>query len=679
MDVSRERFNPFGDEPRDMHNMLIWLKKKLNSQYRKSLDDESLNTIEKLILRLEFLDQYLMDKSEQAEASYATDFLDRIQPIWDESNELFDNILQWGSWRIEKTRILKHGYSKNHLRTKIREKSSFSETFYDSIPEKITWKCTPITQKNRTFYIVISSVSKLNAVCSVPSFDKVILTNESGLRVLDRNREPKQWQRNPDPSRIVSIETFIGNHNNIIANTPLVFAPKSEYVTYNFAEDGETISEVSINFSFLKEYAAIEYSDHDELKDLRPLWLIDGQHRVRGIGQNSISVSLDIPFIFFPHNFEMTNAAKIFSEVNTLARDLSDLHKLFMRHRFQISSPEASSDFRTYDEQLPETFNSRKNTLSYEAAAFLTSSSRSPLKSLIKILDENSESNHIIDAKMFVKYSKNWFSKNGPYPPEKAMPSKEINEEIENYFIAFENIVNHYGLDEDLNWEDNKDRWSRNPSKTITKRSIIQTPRNFRALLRLLPDTVNLCSGENRPITVSKFEDILSPLTWVDWNNEDIIGIYVRPTGEKPWKHLLTWMKYAINNQSTYLLEDVMATHIHSEAGKGILSRPAKGNLQLEDKNQSWPTPGNPIYLLSNRPINSSKNSLWSIRDDKNNPRNQKVRMSASKDGSCRYELKFQEWMKGTKDGISINITVDWINANGAAGEKLILKRPTVY
>ena len=178
---------------------------------------------------------------------------------------------------------------------------------------------------------------------------------------------------------------------------------------------------------------------------------------------------------------------------------------------------------------------------------------------------------------------------------------------------------------------------------------------------------------------MSNFEKILRPLTWVDWNNEDLVQNYVRKTGENNWKSLLTWMIYAIKNRNTYGQEEVMATHICSEAGKGILSRPTKGILKLENPSLSWPTPGNPIYLISNRPINSQRTSNWSIRDHNSNPRNQKVRVNAAKDDSCRYELKFKEWMKSPKDGMSIEITVDWSNANGDAGNKIILKRPTVY
>ena len=97
-----------------------------------------------------------------------------------------------------------------------------------------------------------------------------------------------------------------------------------------------------------------------------------------------------------------------------------------MRHRFEIQSHDREADFRPFDPARPETHYSRRNSLSYECAGFLTSTQGSPLKSLIQILDENKDSNHVIDAKMFLKHSVHWFDKNGPYPPNTHLSKEEI-------------------------------------------------------------------------------------------------------------------------------------------------------------------------------------------------------------------------------------------------------------
>lgn len=669
-----ERFNPFGDEPRDRPNMVRWLIKKLNSLARKSLDSELLSEIDTMVESLEELESYLAERSDLPESAYSDDFLDKVIPIWHQSCELSDEPLIWGSWRTTSRRQLSHGYSAQHKSTVIREKSATSTHYYSEIPNPIVWKCIPITQKDTTFYIVISKASELDAACSVPSFNKTLETVESGLRVLDRKREPKEWQRNPDPNRIAAIETFIGDPSNIVANTPLVFAPESKHVSYSKSKDG-LIDEITIDFSFLKEDGDL-FSDHDELEDLRPLWLIDGQHRVRGISQNRISTELDMPFVFFPDDLGVVSAAKIFAEVNTLAKDLSDLHKIFMRHRFQIPSHDRESDFRPFHKGHPESNYSRRNTLSYECAAFLTSAIGSPLKSQIQILDENVDSHHIIDAKMFMKHSTHWFDNKGPYPVNTELDKEEIFTEIKNYFLALESVANHYTFEGTSDeWQDGRIRWERMPPKQ--GRSAIQETRNFRAILRLLPTAVEVCSGSNRPISKQDFERALLPITWVDWRDQDLIQIFVKKTGEGPWKSLLVWLDNAIRNGETFGLSEVMSAELESQHGKGILSRPEQPILEFEKDSPTWPSSGNPAILISNRPVNSDITSRWYIRDTKGNPRNQRVRIKANRDYSCRYEVKYETWMSANQSvGKSMEIRVDWGNAAGESSNSMTLTNP---
>ncbi len=670
--MSGKRFNPFGDEPRDRQNMIIWLIKQLNTLSRKTNDAQKQSEIDSLIDQLEELENYLADRSELPASSYSDDFYDKIIPVWHEASEMHQEPLIWGTWRSEKRRHLNHGYSDSHDLTVIRKKSATSTHYYSEIPEPLKWKCIPITQKKTTFYIIIGKVSELDAVCSVPSFAKTLETSESGLRVLDRKREPKQWQRNPQPSRIAAIETFIDDEQNIVANTPLIFAPESKHVTYTKDNKG-IIKEVIINFDFLIKDGD-QFCDHKEMDDCRPLWLIDGQHRVRGISQNKISTELDIPFVFFPEKLGMVAAAKIFAEVNTLAQDLSDLHKIFMRHRFEIQSHDRESDFRPIDETRPETHNSRRNTLSYECAGFLTSAQGSPLKSLIKILDENKDSNHIIDAKMFLKHSVQWFDKNGAYPPTTDLTKEEIFQEVKDYFLALESVVNHYTFDgTDEAWPDERQRWERVPPRQ--GRSALQETRNFRAILRLLPVAVEMGSGLDRPITKRNFEKILMPLSWVDWQDQDLKEIYVKKTGEFVWKQLLIWMENAIVNGEVFDRTKVMSKTIQSMHGQGILARPETPILYLEEDSPKWPTTEKPVVLLSRRPVNSDITSKWYIRDAKGNPRNQRVNIRANMDGSCRYEIKYETWMNANQPvGQSMEIRVDWANAVGESSERLELK-----
>ena len=452
-------------------------------------------------------------------------------------------------------------------------------------------------------------------------------------------------------------------------------------MTYERAKDG-TIGRVTISFEFLEEKGDL-YSDHREMMDLRPLWLIDGQHRVRGIAQNPISTDLEIPFVFFPVELGVNYAAKIFAEVNTLARELSDLHKLFMRHRFQLPSHSHLEDFRPLNSEIPEEENSWKNTMSYECAAFLTSAKGSPLRKQIQILDENREGNHIIDAKMFMKFSRGWFDKKkGPYSRDCGLQKEEIFEEVKRFFLAAEAVFNHLMVTKDVpdDWPDGRNRWDRSPPKS--GKSGIQTARNFRSLLVTLPLAIELCSGEDRPLTKANFYEVLKPLTWVDWISPNFKKKYVEGvTGEYAWKGLAEWIKNAIIEGTAFPTNEVMtdSEDFESLAGRGILCRPKQPIVSLEEGSPKWPSKGNPVILISERPLNTLPTVRWYISDAKGNPRNQRVNVKCGADGICRYTIDYESWMNTNQiSGVSkrMTINVQWRNGFVSSGTDFVLENP---
>ena len=139
----------------------------------------------------------------------------------------------------------------------------------------------------------------------------------------------------------MQISDFIDLPGNIVANSALLFSPPGED-SINTNSDGI----VTIDFSkFLKgsKFFIGSYMDQwmedesSELSaDLRPMWLIDGQHRTRGLSQSEIGSQMEIPIILFTDEFSLNQSAKVFAEINTLQKPLAPLHTLFMQHRFKI-------------------------------------------------------------------------------------------------------------------------------------------------------------------------------------------------------------------------------------------------------------------------------------------------------------------------------------------------------
>ena len=153
------------------------------------------------------------------------------------------------------------------------------------------------------------------------------------------------------------------------------------------------------------------------------MWLIDGQHRIKGIHQNTEeSQNLTLPIVIFPKEFGASDTAKVFAEINTLQEPLPDLHELFMQHRFNIDHVNQKKKFIDYRNiNLQEYINeggvaddwthSRANSLSYEILAML--SKKGPLENRVKFLNQNDDyetkQNTLIDAKQWLNYTRNWF------------------------------------------------------------------------------------------------------------------------------------------------------------------------------------------------------------------------------------------------------------------------------
>ena len=212
---------------------------------------------------------------------------------------------------------------------------------------------------------------------------------------------------------------------------------------------------VTTTSQFLQIALEVLYLNHKGKKDMRPIWLIDGQHRTRGLCLNENGYDLEIPIIFFPPGFDLSQSAKIFAEINTLQKKLSALHTLFMQHRFSIPSPTKKRDFsRNDDGSFPDEV-SYMNHMSYECAAALTSNEGGPLYNRVKILD-STEKKSIIKATQWLDFSRSWWKQGNIYSADKGFSQDHMNTEVENYFKALVETCNHDGWEND---PDPRNRW----------------------------------------------------------------------------------------------------------------------------------------------------------------------------------------------------------------------------
>jgi DGQHR domain-containing protein len=564
-----------------------------------------------------------------------------------------EDLYVWGEWQAVAADSNKLGYSQFLARTDIPGGGGSPVHIYSKIPPRIHWKLTPIRQKAVAFFIGKAKVCEIDAACSVPQLPEELDSAEAGLRVLDRRRGDQEWQRRIEIRRVLSIKNFISDRQNIIANSAILVASSSAAI------DWDLEGNVSVDLGRFLRRDKEGWTDHSGSRDHRPIWLIDGQHRVRGLSRSKEGIDLELPIILFPPDFSLSQSAKIFAEINTLQKKLTPLHTLFMQHRFGIPSPESKRDFREpYSAANSETWNSRANHLSYECAAFLTSHEGGPLYGRIRMLDQNSNRTTIIQASQWVDFSRRWFAYGRVYPPDRDDPQSSINLEVENYFSAIVSSCNHGG------WTDGLPRWT----NSGTKKGLLERYGPSQALLMLYPRVwrVAMSSHARRPISKERFVEVLKPLMWVDWLDQELQSRFGRG-GELGRTALRIWMENAVEHGVVYPREEVMSAERKSLPGRGILSPPAMGSIELTSETK-WPAPESPIVLRSRQPTNTLPGSKWTVFDSEGVDRTQQDFVLAEGE-QAELTLEHAAWMKTQS---WFDVRVDWQNAIGPPGKGII-------
>lgn len=670
MNRTRYYFN-YQDESTDCYNWIQhFLVLKLKDSHKHEDPESIKEEIDELFEEIEIFNS----TSNQAENGLDEE---RIAEIWNkilqlnESTFLYEREpenISWGVWRIEKKQQFNFGYTEDSIfSVYVPENSDQKIHEYKKIPPILRWKLNKVVQKDFVFYTACAKVEEIEQVSSVPSLPIDMTSMEAGYRVLDSERGEEEWQRRPMPKRIQSITDFVEIEQNIVANAPILYIKDSSAVT--LMQD-----ELIIDFSkFLiqenpQQQIYIDHQKHEQnsydgetsiiYKDLRPVWLIDGQHRVRGLSRSIQGGQLYIPIIIFPASFGLPHAAKIFAEINTLQVSLTSLHKLFMQHRFKISSPVSNRNFESWENMAKPHKDSRANHLSYELLARLASNNDSGLFDKIKILDQNQATDFYVKADQWVNYARNWFI-HGPYSQNTKWNqnnAEDIYKEVNNYFKALIQTVNHSG------WRDGKPRWP----DTFRNKSLLQSSTHFKVLIDLFIDVYSRLKPKSNGIyEIDNFMEVLAPFKWVDWIDPNFKKMF-GGGGEKGRSSLYIWMLDALSAKESYPLRTVMAETIRSQAGQGILAPPAKSEIIVQG---TWPKLNQPIIFTSTRPVNARRKPLWIFQDDKGNI-NDVLKIHNNNECFLHYE-PYLDKLKYFK------ITVTWSNASStSATSEIKIQRP---
>jgi len=576
------------------------------------------------------------------------------------------------------------GHSDRLIRTCLLKNTALMQHIYDGIPSSITWTMNRVEQADKIVYMGAAKTSQIDAVSKVPWIPPSLESHEFASQAyngsLSRN---DKWQRLVSLSRLESIRNFARAPGNFMFNPVLLYVNEN-HESIHFNHDNNSLT---VDFNFLKEKTGLfyDYISWPNEEDNRPIWIVDGQHRVRGLGGSTRGSLLTLPFVIMlgdGSDQDRQLVARIFTEINTNAKSLDKMHQLYLKWQFAIPALSAREDFAKQNEQA--TSQSRPNRLSYDLALSMSSDTESPLYNSIQFQEPDKSSaprarmsrNLIVKSTNWVGLARKWFSSTGIYSDEvtDAFSFKEVM----NFFKAFREICNH----ED--WSDGENRW-RDDQQRKAKRSIIQQQGPFRALMDLIPFTVSradlMFGNVPRPFTIEQFKRILSPLSNIDWNldNKDEYGLAsLKGRGNLNVPHLKMWMQRAIEHGEVFSWEEIHNSELASLPGRGLNAPPSNEGLTISLEADSDPWPGVlPLQVSIPKPEHALR-GWWNVIQTVNGKQKPlEIRKAHVHEGPNKSTLNL-EVGHIHENAEAIRITAGWRNGvdEVLANEPLILFSP---
>lgn len=198
----------------------------------------------------------------------------------------------------------------------------------------ITTECFEkiITSGTKTYPIFIGflSAADILKISKVPCFERSTRNDSIATNVL--TPPVKEWQRLLDLSRRDRIATVFNNSGEFMPNPVLL----SENVLENRSQI--RISQKRVVGNVLADTFLIEIDEPVDLQE-KPLWIIDGQHRINGLAISAQSNNL-IPVVLLlskgMNYYDGPALAKIFAQVTTAAEKLDDIHNEWLTYSFNL-------------------------------------------------------------------------------------------------------------------------------------------------------------------------------------------------------------------------------------------------------------------------------------------------------------------------------------------------------
>lgn len=144
----------------------------------------------------------------------------------------------------------------------------------------------------------------------------------------------RDWQRPLDTHRIDGIASAFNNTGNLMPN-PILLGQNV------FVNGAITIKPKTVGSGVLAGSWEVHIEDTDLEPGQRPLWILDGQHRIAGLS-HSDQKSNPVPIVFLLDSesgaYTPPLLASLFAQVTTSATKLDDLHNEWLTFAFELDS-----------------------------------------------------------------------------------------------------------------------------------------------------------------------------------------------------------------------------------------------------------------------------------------------------------------------------------------------------
>ena len=593
------------------------------------------------------------DKKQAKGIEWVPDDVD-VKEIWGAVVGCYNKTYNWEDWIKEDSHViypLGHpkrksqkppfdpeeylGYSKNLISSTLLIEKSLIKHNYGVKPGEIEWHLTEVKQGTKRAFIGDAYVNEIDAVSSVPWLDPGMNSAEFAAAVSDPRVLQDEWQRVVSVKRIKQIAEFANDSDNSMFNPVTLFVdlnnPNITFEENRRRHAGKNRFTLKIKFDFLRKQYGTYWTDYvvkPKEKDLRPAWIVDGQHRVRGYSKSHVGFKYRIPIVVLTSNKEdngRRDVAKIFTEINTLAEPVAEEHQLFLMYRFGIKKSR-SEDWSIKDGSStktnigePDNDRSRINRRTYELALHLSKTKESALNNSIHFSSVATKSSAVINIKAWREKVNSWFQLGNIYGDSKT--DDYCKEEVNNFFLAFAESAN--GTDWPCNtkskWPDKRNRWNIPTLQERRKPLIQKAP--FQSLLKFYPalieemqDKKKSLEARTKAITKEEFRELLesTSIPEIDWRDVSNGGIDDQLGGRNNdnLNHLYLFMITAVRKRAKSTSTEVMRKDLKSQPGKGILAPPARKKINYATGSPTWPR-ANPVQLYIDRPPHSLKAS-WS-------------------------------------------------------------------